>query len=211
MECIYSLCLITALVSFLGFVVENIWLGFTKGYIDNRNMIFPFLFGYGLAVVSIYLAFGTPREASVFSIDINISDTRLEILLYFIIVMLCLSLGEIILGKSVEKVCHIKWWDYSRLPLHITQYTSVFTSGGFSLMIVLFMDKIFVPLFNWNMTWNPIVLAVTAITLMFIMTVDFIHSAYLMYTKKSFVQIWRIDVSGSRIYKRICLMHQGKE
>lgn len=45
----YQLGIMAAVVSFLGFVVENIWLAMTKGYINNRNMNAPFLQGYGLA------------------------------------------------------------------------------------------------------------------------------------------------------------------
>ena len=39
----YQLGIMAAVVSFLGFVVENIWLAMTKGYINNRNMNAPFL------------------------------------------------------------------------------------------------------------------------------------------------------------------------
>ena len=200
---IFSLCMIIAVVSFLGYTVENLWLAITKGYIDNRNMILPFLFGYGLAVAAIYLVFGTPRDLSILGYEINIANEKLEILLYFVIVMVGISLGEIVLGKTVEKVCHIKWWDYSRLPLHLTQYTSLFTSIGFTAMIVLFMDKVFVPMHQWYLNWNFSVLAVVATALTALMTLDFIHSAYWMLKHKSIMKIWTIDFSGSKIYQRI--------
>ena len=102
MKSLYSIFVIIAIVSFLGFAVENLWIGFTKGYIDNRNMMLPFLLGYGLAIAFINLAFGTPHELKLFGIDVS-ADPRIEAMLYFIIVMLCVSLGEIMLGKSVEK------------------------------------------------------------------------------------------------------------
>ena len=41
----YQLGIMAAVVSFLGFVVENIWLAMTKGYINNRNMNAPFFTG----------------------------------------------------------------------------------------------------------------------------------------------------------------------
>ena len=47
----YQLGIMAAVVSFLGFVVENIWLAMTKGYINNRNMNAPFLLGYGLLIL----------------------------------------------------------------------------------------------------------------------------------------------------------------
>ena len=48
---IYAIGIMTAIVSFLGFVVENIWLAISKGYINNRNMNTPFLLGYGLLIM----------------------------------------------------------------------------------------------------------------------------------------------------------------
>ena len=210
MKSLYSIFVIIAIVSFLGFAVENLWIGFTKGYIDNRNMMLPFLLGYGLAIAFIYLAFGTPHELKIFGIDVG-ADPRIEAMLYFIIVMLCVSLGEIMLGKSVEKLCRIKWWDYSMLPLHITQYTSVFTSIGFTMMIVLFMDKVFMPLQSWIITWDLSVLKAVAVPSMTVMTADFLHSAYYMYKRKSFYQIWKIDVSRFMTHSKKCLARSGKQ
>lgn len=47
---LYQILIMTALVSFLGWCLENLWLLFRKGYADNRNMTFPFLLGYGAAI-----------------------------------------------------------------------------------------------------------------------------------------------------------------
>ena len=52
---VMALGMIVSVVSFLGFVVENIWLAAIKGYMDNRGMRFPFLIGYGVAVLTIYM------------------------------------------------------------------------------------------------------------------------------------------------------------
>ncbi len=38
---------------------------------DNRNMVFPFLFDYGLAVAVIYLIFGTPRNLVFFGHEVK--------------------------------------------------------------------------------------------------------------------------------------------
>ena len=59
---IYSLGIMVAVISFLGFSLENLWLSLTKGFIDNRNMNAPFLMGYGLLVVGMYLLLGTPEN-----------------------------------------------------------------------------------------------------------------------------------------------------
>ena len=114
MEDVLALFMMIALISFLGFVVENLWLAVTKGYMDNRNMVFPFLLGYGLAVFVIYLLFGTPEEMRIVGNAVVINSKTLSYGLYFGIVMVCISLGEIVLGTVVEKTCHFYWWDYSK-------------------------------------------------------------------------------------------------
>ena len=178
-----ALCMIMAVVSFLGFVVENIWLAITKGYIDNRNMYAPFLVGYGMAILAIYFMFGTPGELTVFGKQTGLSRGRKKVL-YFLLVMLCVSLGEIVLGKIVEYTCHIYWWDYSNVPLHITRYTSIPTSVLFSTMIVVFMEYIFMPLYNYFLSWNSRRLYIVAGALMIIMLGDFFGAAYRMYKGK---------------------------
>ena len=48
-------CWMIILISFVGFLVENIWNFLTSGQIDNRNMHLPFILGYGLAILGVYL------------------------------------------------------------------------------------------------------------------------------------------------------------
>ena len=57
----YAWGLMIVVSSFIGFVVENLWLWETKGYIDNRNMNLPFLLGYGLACFLVFVLLGTPN------------------------------------------------------------------------------------------------------------------------------------------------------
>ena len=100
-------------VSFLGFCLENIWMLFRFGVIDNRNMNFPFLIGYGFAVLFIYMVLGVPQKN-------NLGP-------FFIACFFIVSVGEILLGYAVEKFCGIYYWDYTDLPMHLTRYTSFFT------------------------------------------------------------------------------------
>lgn len=183
-----ALCMIMAVVSLLGFIVENVWLAITKGYIDNRNMYFPFLVGYGMAILAIYFMFGTPGELTLFGRQTKFSKRVTKKLVYFLLVMLCVSLGEIILGKIVEHTCHIYWWDYSNVPMHITRYTSIPTSILFSTLIVVFMEYIFTPLYNYFLSWSSRTLYIVAGVLMVIMLGDFIGAAYRMYKGKRMIK-----------------------
>lgn len=196
-----ALIMVIAVVSFLGFSVENIWLAVTKGYMDNRNMCFPFLLGYGLAVVAIYLLFGTPQSLVIFGKKICAGSQMGRKAIYILLVMLCVSIGEIVLGTFVEKTCHFYWWDYSRLPLHITRYTTIPTSLGFALMISIFVEHIFDPLYKYFQTWNYEVLRLAASVLMAVMIWDFAYNAYKMYKSKKMIRRWRIDMTGTRGYR----------
>lgn len=198
---IFALCIVMIVVSFLGFVVENVWLAATKGFIDNRNMCLPFLLGYGLAIAIIYIMFGTPANLMLLGKKIVLKNTYTKILIYFGIVFLCVCLGEIALGTIVEKTYHIIWWDYTRLPFHITRYTSIPTSMAFATMICIFMRRIFDPLMEWALTLDYETLRFTAISGMILLVVDFIHNAVRIYLEGELKPLWKIDTTNTKAYQ----------
>ena len=181
-----------ALISFLGFLVENLWLALTKGYINNRNMNAPFLLGYGMLVVAMYFMFGTPEEISL-PRRMRKKETRYRrYAVYFLWAMLFVCIGEIVLGTVVEKLCGIEYWNYSRIPLHITKYTSIPTSAAFASMITLFMGRFFHPILRFLSKIDERVLKVLGVTLCLIMLWDFVVSFAVMIRKKSFYLKWKI-------------------
>ncbi len=202
-EHIFAFFMLIAVVSFLGFAVENLWMAATKGYMDNRNMTLPFLLGYGLAVAALFLLFGTPGKMRLGSYILPFKSKAVSVFFYFLAVMLCISVGEIVLGTLVEKVCGIVWWDYTDLPLHITKYTSLFTSMGFTAIIVLFMEFAATALFRFFSSWNIVGLGICSCTLMLLMTVDFVHSAYLMYRDKKLLLTRVRETKKNRVYRAL--------
>lgn len=142
----YQLGIMAAVVSFLGFVVENIWLAMTKGYINNRNMNAPFLLGYGLLILFMYAVFGTPAALRMFAKE-KVRWKRY--LVYFLCSFAVVCVGEIVLGIVVEALCHIEYWNYSNIPMHITKYTSIPTSTAFAAMITILMGNVFPVLMDW--------------------------------------------------------------
>lgn len=194
----YAYVLIVAVVSFLGFAVENVWLFATKGYMDNRNMYFPFLLGYGLAVIGIFSVFGTPMVPRLLTFRIGLSSPLARMGVYFLLVMISVSVGEILLGTVVERLCHLHWWDYTRLPLHITRYTSIPTSVAFSLIITLFMRFCFYPLFGFFMSWEDTALKIVATTVGIIMMLDFVINFGGMIVKKATRRCWKIDFRANK-------------
>lgn len=191
----YQLGIMAAVVSFLGFLVENIWLAMTKGYINNRNMNAPFLLGYGLLILFMYFVFGTPASLRLVA---NPRRKWKRYALYFLCAFAVVCIGEIALGIAVEKMCHIEYWNYSNIPMHITKYTSVPTSTAFAALITILMGKIFPMLMGWisrlNAEWTKMI----CIVLWIIMLSDFLVSFYHMIKAKNFYLKWKIFIRGGK-------------
>ena len=189
---IYELGIMVIVISFLGFVVENIWLLITKGYINNRNMNFPFLLGYGLLVLMMYICIGTP-ENLVFTKKISKKLSKAaRYLIYFLCAMIIVSLAEIILGKVVERLCGIEYWNYSNIPLHITKYTSVPTSAAFALLITFFMGVCFEPVMALILKVDPGWIQTISVVLLFFLFVDFLASFGIMIKRRNFYLKWKV-------------------
>lgn len=193
----FALCMIITVVSFLGFAVENIWLAATKGYINNRNMYLPFLLGYGLAIAAIYLLFGTPSKFAFLGKKVNGGSSFSKMFLYFLAVMVCVSVGEIVLGTVVEKTCNVIWWDYTDLPLNITRYTTLPTSVAFSALITIFMQHFFEPLKDWFMKWNFQRLRFVSTVCIIVLIADFLCSAARVYKNQEMVPVWKIATEAA--------------
>lgn len=194
---ISSMLIMTAIISFLGFALENIWLAARKGYMDNRNMFAPFLLGYGLAVMGFYLLLGTPQNPRTYIHTINSEVENIvgiRVAAYFIITFVCVSLGEILLGKTIEKTCHIFLWDYSSIPLHITRYTSIPTSIGFTVVITVFMDCFFERIMDMLTRLDPTISNILGTSLMTVMVADFLFNAVRTMKTHSMMTSWRFDI-----------------
>lgn len=193
---IYSMLLMAAFISLLGFILENIWLAVRKGYIDNRNMSLPFLAGYGVLVSGIYYTIGTPEEMRI-TLPPNVSLTA-RYILYFISAAAVVSIGEIALGTAVEHLFGFEYWNYESLPMHITKYTSIPTSMGFAVVITFFMGKCFSPIMTVIASFEPHDVHGTAVMLTFALAADFFSSFRKMYRTRSLNERWHVDVP--RVY-----------
>lgn len=184
---IYTYLDIILICSGIGFVIENIWLVLRYGYFDNRNMNLPFLLGYGMAVVAIYMLLGTPK---------NMPDIK-----YYIIVLILVSAGELILGILVEKICNIHYWDYSSLPFHLTRYTSLFTSMGFAEIITVFMRFCFPQLVMYLSANDTVVMKFVGIVGVIALIFDFLYSFIRMKRTKNHYTKWRVNLIGENLYR----------
>lgn len=198
---ICSLCIMIAIISFLGFILENIWLCITKGFIDNRNMSAPFLLGYGLLVVCIYVFIGTPSNITILGRSLYKKSKLLKYILYFLLAMFIVSLCEILLGFFVEKFFGFEYWNYAQIPFHITKYTSIPTSMGFASVIFFFMNIIFEPVMNIILQINSPLKVLFAVSLSVIMIADFVVSFHKMFKTKKLNTKWILHLNKDRNYK----------
>ncbi|MGN0666012.1 MAG: putative ABC transporter permease [Huintestinicola sp.] len=198
----WSMIIIAGIISFLGFLLENAWLVFTKGYADNRNMRLPFLLGYGIIVLGMYYLFGTPGNMG------RRSHTDAErYFLYFAAAFLTVSVGEILLGTFVEHFFGFEYWNYSRLPLHFTKYTSVPTSIGFAYCITEFMDKVFPVLLEFTGKLPVKTASLIGSVLLILLPLDFFISFAKMYRTRKLNTIWTIHVLPKGIPEMISEKH----
>ena len=186
--------MIAVVVSFLGFCVENIWRAFAKGCIDNRNMYLPFLLGYGVAILMVYILFGLPQHPLFFGMKVNIQNPIYGNAYYYVMLVLCISIGEIMLGTLIEKISGFHWWDFSQIPLHITQYTSIPTSMGYSAIVFLFMRYCFDELFMFFNRFDRYVLVVISLICIIALTGDMFYSLYLIYKNGEGNLRWSIRI-----------------
>ena len=190
---LYELGIMVTVISFLGFVLENIWLVLTKGYFDNRNMHLPFLFGYGVLVTGLFLLIGTPQNVVILG---RVSLKKYGRLFYFLATMLVVSIGEIALGMLVERACGFEYWNYEWIPMHITKYTSLPTSTGFTAIIMGFMERVFPQLMESIAALDQGYMQGLSSVFILLMAVDFIVSFVQMSVRHSLNQIWKIPVGN---------------
>lgn len=200
---IFDFGIMVAVISFLGFVVENIWLALTKGYINNRNMNAPFLLGYGLLVICIFFVLGTPENMAQWGMFKKTRTKWMRYMIYFVCSFVAVSVGEVLLGTIVERLCGIEYWNYASLPMHVTKYTSVPTSACFASMITFFMGKCFTPLMDLIGRLDFPGLRAVSILLMVVMELDFFYSFRQMIMSKDFYLKWQVRLPGLGGSKKI--------
>jgi uncharacterized membrane protein len=204
---IASIVLLATVASFLGFVVENVWLACTKGYIDNRNMNLPFLLGYGVAIVSLYATLGVPGSSALFD-RLPFLDTRFKRwAAYFLCSFLFVCVAEVMLGTFVEKTCHIVLWNYSRFSLHLTKYTSMPTSTGFAFIITVFMDRCFTPIMEAISSLEVETVTRVSYVCGVAMVLDFCVNSVKMFRTKAPNLTWKVTFRNYVDDERTALTH----
>lgn len=127
----------------IGYWVENLFRLFSKGILDSRNQLLPFLFCYTFAMWAMYFALGTSNNPRFFSTRLDAKSGWQARLYYFCIVFAFIFAGEIVVGTMFEKISGIQLWNYSGIPLHVTQYTSIPTTTALAAGVTVLMGDFF--------------------------------------------------------------------
>ncbi|MFQ7078395.1 MAG: putative ABC transporter permease [Christensenellaceae bacterium] len=119
------------------------------GVLDSRHQILPFLAAYGFGIFVLFFVFGTPTEMRIFKKRILPENTKrnhaLRVVVYYALVFVLILFGEMSVGLLFDKCFGVQAWDYRNIPLHITRYTSIPTTFGFTTGITLLMHFVFRP------------------------------------------------------------------
>lgn len=200
--------MVIVIASILGFITENLWLAVRFGYIDNRGMAFPGLLGYGLAIVGIYFILGLPQNPVFLGRKLEFSGSTAASFYYFVATAVLVSVGEIVLGTLVEKHCHIVWWNYTGIPLHIGKYTSIPTSIGFAALISILMEHVFPRILERVARIQSPALENVSVIFLVLLVMDFVYEARYMITNKRINKLWHIDLNTCHLGGRV-LIHEA--
>lgn len=193
-----ALSTVVLFISFLGYILECSYLGIRHHFMDNRGMVFPFLIGYGLSFAFVYVLLGLPSDP--YFLCRPYKSKKYANLRYYLSLILIISVGEYMVGYTVQKLTGLMWWDYTHIPLHFGHFTSIPTSAGFALVAFLVMKYAFSPICNvayklYDKNRHHII-----IILMVLITIDFLFSAYYLFTHGHTFQLWHANVDNTGIH-----------
>ncbi|MBQ9714247.1 MAG: hypothetical protein IJV83_02880 [Clostridia bacterium] len=146
------LCVMSVLVSFGGWIGENISRYFGSRTMDSRFHLLPFLSPYGLLVLLLYAALRDPDRIAFFGRPvfkkINRKTKLLSNLLCLLVITAAGFFGELLVGTFWEKAFGVVLWDYTNHSYCFTRYTCLMTTILYGVGGYLFFRLLFFPLFR---------------------------------------------------------------
>lgn len=195
---IIQLVFLCVVVSFIGFIAENVCKAIGSGIIDDRHQILPFLFAHGFGIIVLYLVFDVPSSMRLFKHKIFKDDSKTSITIkhiaYYFIIFFFIFFGEIMVGMIYEKLCGVVAWNYTSVPLHVTKYTSIPTTFGYTTCVYLIMRYVF-PFCNYLLEKMPRKTSRFIVGLLFVLVVcDFFVMLIRLGIDSSLPTYWQIKL-----------------
>lgn len=135
---------------------EKKWNWINRGFLHG-----PVIPIYGFAAISILIATIPFKESSLF---------------VFILGALAASLMELVTGSIMEKIFHVKYWDYSDLPLNYKGHVCLFVSIFWGFLSILMVRVIHVPIEEIILKIPTLATEIIAFLMIAVFTYDFKES-----------------------------------
>ncbi len=140
-------------IAHLGWLIENIAKSISTLHVfDSRFHLLPFIWPYSLIIFAFHIALRDPDDIVFFGKRIfppEMKHAKLySNLMGLGIVCALVFLGELVVGNVWDIFFGVQLWDYSYMPLPITQYTSAFTTFGYGGGVFLIFKFIYKPVLN---------------------------------------------------------------
>lgn len=155
--------------SIFGFIFENIISVFEGIAANSGILIGPWTPIYGLAILIILLL-----NKSLKKLNLN---KKLEVFLFFIVIIIVLTVLEYIGGHLINKYLHQTFWDYSNLYFNYGKYISLEVSLAWGIIAIVINYYIY-PKMEYYLKQIPKLLTII-LTLILIMDIIITTKSYL--------------------------------
>ena len=137
--------LLTAVLSFLGWAFETVWMKIATGkFVERGFLSLPFCPIYGCSLLLVYALVGTPKQGGI--LLKNVTQKRTRFWLYLLFAFIVPSVMELLVGVFFKQTMHIRLWNYSNKKLNIGGFVCLRNSIIWSVLIFLFMNYLFSPI-----------------------------------------------------------------
>ena len=137
----------------LGWLVENGYRIVSRGIIDCRYHLLPFIWWYALIPFVYQVLLGDLDNVAMFGRKLFRRNTVTNKVLSNVI---CLALicgavfvSELVYGNLWEALFGVRLWNYSRQPLHVTRYAGLISTVGFGVGAYLIFRFLYKPLLGF--------------------------------------------------------------
>lgn len=147
-ELVY-LCFLGIITAFIGWFAENMVRLVTRGIIDSRFHVLPFIPVYALIVLAVHLVFGDVNDFTFFGRKVfkekNRKNKIRSNIICLLIIYAAVFFGELIVGNAWEAIAGVELWDYSVMPFSVTQYAGLIPTLGYGTGAYLLFRFCFCP------------------------------------------------------------------
>ena len=192
------LALMGIFFAFVGWTAENSAKAITTGIIDSRFHILPFISPYALVPFAAHIAVGDTNNLTFFGHRVfkenNLKNKILSNFLTFLIFVVVVFIGELVVGNLWELLFGAKLWNYSNIPLCVTQYAGLIPSLGYGGGAYLLMKFAYKPLLRQFKKIDFKIAKIIAIVLGTLIILDTLQMMIVTAVRGEGFLLWKIEL-----------------